>query len=170
MKVQKDLINNERKTYVLTLPWPVSKNNYLGHATHPDLPRLLKQLQNNITYNEKSHALNVLGKIWKLFRYSKPFVKEEGRIFKEHVAWIVKSKKWHNLGQTELLGYKLKVTTFCYPPDNRRRDIGNLDYCLMDALQDSGMIRDDCDIWNNQYIRKEVVPGGKVKVVIETME
>ena len=62
-----------------------------------------------------------------------------------------------------------------YTPDRRKRDIGNLDKCLADALQHAGLFADDYYIDDAQYIRARdtegriiVLKGGRVVVSIAT--
>ena len=54
-----------------------------------------------------------------------------------------------------------------YPPDNRRRDLNNLQKSLWDALQKGGAYYDDSQIVKFTVERREVVQEGKVKVRIE---
>jgi len=54
-----------------------------------------------------------------------------------------------------------------YPPDNRRRDLDNLQKSLWDALQKGGAYLDDSQVVKFTVERREVVSGGKVIVRIE---
>ena len=61
--------------------------------------------------------------------------------------------KWH---------LRIKV----YPPDKRRRDLGNVEKCVCDVLQRNNIIEDDYDIWILEIIRKENIPQGKVIITL----
>jgi len=54
-----------------------------------------------------------------------------------------------------------------YPPDNRRRDLDNLQKSLWDALQKGGAYHDDSQVVRFEVEKRRAVPGGKVIVRIE---
>jgi len=64
---------------------------------------------------------------------------------------------------------RLAVLVLVYPPDRRKRDLDNLGKSLLDALQHSGLIRDDADIDDLRFLRRERVPGGKVDVEVKSL-
>lgn len=58
---------------------------------------------------------------------------------------------------------KVELIVDIYPPDRRRRDIDNILKCLFDAIQDSGIIKDDSQIYKliltrmNETLNKIVI-------------
>jgi crossover junction endodeoxyribonuclease RusA len=67
------------------------------------------------------------------------------------------------LGATKLVG-RIGLHVIACPPDRRRRDLGNLDKCLSDALEHVGLFDDDEQIDDLRYERGERTPGGKLIV------
>lgn len=61
---------------------------------------------------------------------------------------------------------RLAVFYALYPPDKRRRDIGNYEKQTTDALMEAGLFDDDEQIDFIWLVRREVVKGGMVKAVI----
>jgi len=53
-----------------------------------------------------------------------------------------------------------------YPPDNRRRDIDNVQKALLDAMQHGGAYADDSQIVRLTIEKCEPVEGGKTIVRI----
>lgn len=62
---------------------------------------------------------------------------------------------------------RLAVRVTVCPPDNRRRDLDNVQKALLDALAKGGAYRDDSQIDRLVVERGPVTPGGRVLVVIE---
>lgn len=90
------------------------------------------------------------------------YVGQEGKSYRSAVAYcFIKS--------TKLKG-KLRVNIDVYPPDKRRRDLDNLNKCLLDSLQCAGIIKDDFDIDELSMKRKEVTKPGKVIITIEEIK
>lgn len=166
---QKPLLNDDYKRYDMTLEWPPSVNKYWGHRPHPLLPNLAKQAILLVKNGNLAMAIDSLKKIQKLSTFTQRYVTKEGKDYKQYVAWQIKAYKYHDLAKTELLGRKLKLTVFAYPPRNNVYDLGNLDKILGDSLQDSGMIRNDVDIDDLRFVRMEKCVPGKVRVVLETI-
>jgi len=88
-------------------------------------------------------------------------ISREGRAFREKVCAILALR-----GVRRMDG-PLSVTIQVHPPDNRRRDLDNVQKSLLDALQHGGAYEDDSQISRLLTERGEVVPGGKVIVRIE---
>jgi len=88
---------------------------------------------------------------------------KKGREYKKQVALSVISqggKKW--------LPGRLNVAVDLYPPDKRRRDVDNFGgKALLDALGNAGVYNDDSQIDELHIVRREIVKGGMVRVVIE---
>ena len=61
---------------------------------------------------------------------------------------------------------RLEVRVTVCPPDNRRRDLDNVQKALLDALAKGGAYRDDSQIDRLVVERGPVMPGGKVLVEI----
>ncbi len=61
---------------------------------------------------------------------------------------------------------RLEVVVHVFPPDNRRRDLDNLQKALCDALEHAGVYADDSQIDRLDVHRGPVVPGGKVIVQV----
>ncbi|MFN7557996.1 MAG: RusA family crossover junction endodeoxyribonuclease [bacterium] len=59
---------------------------------------------------------------------------------------------------------RLEVRVTVCPPDNRRRDLDNVQKALLDALAKGGAYRDDSQIDRLVVERGPVMPGGKVLV------
>lgn len=58
---------------------------------------------------------------------------------------------------------RLSMIVDVYPPDRRKRDLGNLDKCLADSLQHAGVYPDDYQIDELTYKRMPINDG---KVVV----
>jgi len=61
---------------------------------------------------------------------------------------------------------RLAVFYAFYPPDKRRRDIGNYEKQATDALMEAGLFDDDEQIDFIWLVRRDVVKGGKCVVVL----
>ena len=64
---------------------------------------------------------------------------------------------------------RLEVRVTVCPPDNRRRDLDNVQKALLDALAKGGAYRDDSQIDRLVVERGPVTPGGKVRVEISQL-
>jgi crossover junction endodeoxyribonuclease RusA len=67
-----------------------------------------------------------------------------------------------------LLG-RLSVEVEVFPPDRRRRDLDNVCKAALDSLQHAGIYQDDSQIDQLLLKRREVTPGGFLKVHISTI-
>lgn len=65
---------------------------------------------------------------------------------------------------------RVAVEIEVFPPDRRRRDLGNLDKLLLDALQPT-VIDDDAQVDYLVFDRRRTatVPGGRVNVVVTVL-
>jgi crossover junction endodeoxyribonuclease RusA len=54
-----------------------------------------------------------------------------------------------------------------FPPDNRRRDIDNVQKALLDALQHGGAYYDDSQIVSLSITKRDMVPQGRTLVTIQ---
>jgi crossover junction endodeoxyribonuclease RusA len=64
----------------------------------------------------------------------------------------------------------ITLKVLVYPPDNRKRDIGNLMKVLSDSLQRGGLFDDDFQICGLWMVRCETMKPGKVVVRISELE
>ena len=88
------------------------------------------------------------------------FLSKKTKQFREKVQEIV-----INANSSKIEG-RLAVFYALYPPDKRRRDIGNYEKQTTDALMEAGLFDDDEQIDFIWLVRREVVKGGMVKAVI----
>ncbi len=86
-------------------------------------------------------------------------ISAEGRAYREEIVWRVRP-----LGIS--FSGRLAVTLLCHMPDRRRRDLGNIEKALCDALTHAGLWGDDSQIDDLRIVRRPVVKGGKVTVKI----
>jgi len=92
-------------------------------------------------------------------------ISREGRAYRSLVCAILRRAGVRPLSGTLAVGLDL------YPPDSRRRDVDNVQKALLDAMQHGGMYRDDSQIKKLLTImRDQVVPGGKVIIVVLPLE
>jgi Holliday junction resolvase RusA-like endonuclease len=90
----------------------------------------------------------------------KTLISREGRRFRQRVVGILGRL------QVEALAGPLAVEVEIHPPDNRRRDIDNLQKALLDALQHGGAYADDSQIVRLSIEKGTPVAGGKAIVRI----
>lgn len=87
-------------------------------------------------------------------------ISEEGRAYRRAVIQQAR------LERLEQVPGRLKVELYAYPPDLRKRDLGNVEKALLDALQQAKVIADDGDIDSLLVERGPVRAGGCVRVKI----
>ena len=88
------------------------------------------------------------------------FLSKKTKQFREKVQEIVINANFSKIEGRIAVFYAL------YPPDKRRRDIGNYEKQTTDALMEAGLFDDDEQIDFIWLVRREVVKGGMVKAVI----
>lgn len=93
------------------------------------------------------------------------FMTDKGKQYQKTIEAIIV-----RLGCPRFGVSRLQVTVQAYPPDRRKRDLGNLDKVLMDSLEKAKVFDDDAQIDDVRYIRRAVEKGGKVIVRIEILE
>lgn len=64
---------------------------------------------------------------------------------------------------------RLHVVIAVYPPDLRKRDLDNLPKGILDALTHALVWTDDEQIDHLEILRREVVKGGRIEVLIAPM-
>lgn len=60
----------------------------------------------------------------------------------------------------------LKVEIEVYPPDRRRRDLDNLNKCVLDSLEKANIFLDDSQIEHLTLKKMSIIKGGELKVTI----
>ena len=87
-------------------------------------------------------------------------ISREGRRFRERVMAILAARRIEPL--TGTLALEIEI----HPPDNRRRDIDNVQKALLDALQHGGAYADDSQVVRLEIVKCSPVMGGKAVVRI----
>ena len=76
--------------------------------------------------------------IWKITKGGKVYKSSRASVWAQEAGWIIKAS-----------GVKVQgpfiLSVIAYRPDKRRRDVDNIVKVVMDALQASGAVADDCD-------------------------
>lgn len=85
-------------------------------------------------------------------------ISEKGRAYRKEVIQLIAIRK-----QIYQLTTLLKVHVQCFPPDRRKRDLGNLDKALFDTLTHAGVWMDDSQI-DDQRFRRARTPEGKLRI------
>lgn len=93
------------------------------------------------------------------------YIKAEGKEFRKVVEDAVMEAEWAFKGPIK---GRVRLDVDVHFKDRRRRDIGNLDKCLCDALTVAGVYEDDTLIDEVTYRRKDIVEGGMI--VVRVME
>lgn len=135
------------QTLQLVLPWPITVNHYYADRV-------------------------VIPKGWPKSG-KRPFVQkyvtERGTDYHENtkiLCALPTIQEWAKKNS----GRPIAMRVQCFPPDAMRRDLGNLDKCLLDSLQYAGVVRDDYDIWDSRYQRVCLSqPPGRVVVRIKAI-
>jgi crossover junction endodeoxyribonuclease RusA len=93
-------------------------------------------------------------------RTSRMIVGKRGKDYRKQVKAIV--------GNVECLKSRLLVDIYCNMPDKRKRDIDNLNKCVLDSLQEAKVFDDDFQI-DHLFIHREarIIKEGKLMVCID---
>jgi crossover junction endodeoxyribonuclease RusA len=91
---------------------------------------------------------------------SRTLISREGRRFRDRVMTILAALR------VRPLAGELTVEVDAFPPDNRRRDIDNIQKALLDALQHGGAYLDDSQIVRLTIEKRAPILGGKTIVRI----
>jgi Holliday junction resolvase RusA-like endonuclease len=94
---------------------------------------------------------------------SRTLISRGGRAFRRAVCMILASQ------EVRPLQGDLNVEVVVFPPDNRRRDVDNVQKALLDALEHGGMYSDDNQIVKLAIEKGQVVEGGKTLVRIRSL-
>ena len=96
----------------------------------------------------------------------------KGRIIKSLEARNYEKKVHDHLMMNRIDTFKsdrLRITIRVFMPDNRKRDLANLDKILIDSLESGGLFEDDEQIDDIRFIRVGVCKPGRVKGTIENL-
>ncbi len=102
---------------------------------------------------------------WSTARGGRKYLSPKAVQFKKDTKQILINEELLNLNITE----RLKIQFFYYPPDRRTRDLDNFFKGVFDALRDGNLFADDEQIDVIYAEKREVIKGGKVIVIIETI-
>jgi Holliday junction resolvase RusA-like endonuclease len=91
---------------------------------------------------------------------ARTLISREGRRFRRRVVAILAARR------VEPLTGPLAVEVEVHPPDDRRRDVDNVQKSLLDALQHGGAYADDSQIVRLAIAKCDPVTGGKTVVRI----
>ena len=86
-------------------------------------------------------------------KYGAIFINQKGRSYRAAVQY--------NMRHEKPIEGKIKLHIDVFPPDKKKRDMDNLNKCLLDSLQNTGVIKDDYDIDQLSMTRRDVIQGGK---------
>ena len=93
--------------------------------------------------------------------YGGLYVSKEGKVYRKRVCGEIYKQTRNKIR----INTEVSVVIDTYPPDRRRRDIDNILKCLLDALQDSGIIKND-NLISELTIRRNKETKGMVRVKI----
>lgn len=97
-------------------------------------------------------------------RNGKRFIKPAGIEFRKAVSDVVAAA-----GHKKLEG-RVCLFAAIYPATRAKQDLDNRAKAMQDALTEAGVWKDDSQIDELHLIRREVVRGGMVKVVITELQ
>jgi len=97
---------------------------------------------------------------------------KKGRVFRDDVINIVRSRSLIARSQSLLVGFtsSVRVDLYFFPPDRRVRDNSNHTKVLYDALTKAGFWADDSLIKSETYHSGNVVKGGSVVLFCEEVD
>lgn len=98
---------------------------------------------------------------WGQFR-NRRFIKKQGLQFRADVAIILKDKP-------KMIG-DMAIEIAVYFPDNRKRDIDNLLKATLDAIEHSGLFKDDNLISDIRIYKAGKIPGGKLDIKLRELQ
>lgn len=94
----------------------------------------------------------------------KVLISAKGREYRRTVQGIAMAERLPRFGK-QRLSMKIEV----YPPDRRRRDLDNLNKCLLDALEKAGIYDNDGQIDRLEIVRMPMEKPGFIRVGIEAI-
>ncbi len=93
----------------------------------------------------------------------------QGRIYVSRDGMLYRRRVLAILGDAPEQPGPLAVTVGVHPPDRRKRDLDNVLKCLLDAITEAGIWKDDSLIDRLLVERRDVKTGGMVEVVIDAI-
>lgn len=96
-------------------------------------------------------------------RGNRRYIKPAGMAFRAKVCELVAQA-----GHKTIEG-RVALFATIYPADKRRQDLDNRSKALQDALTNAGVWLDDSQIDELTLVRKEVIKGGMVEIVIHEL-
>jgi crossover junction endodeoxyribonuclease RusA len=105
---------------------------------------------------------------WRHFR-GRTVISRGGRAFRDNVCSLLAAgaRGGGNGPRKPPMGGRIALAMDAFPPDNRRRDIDNIQKTAIDAIQHAGIYLDDSQVQLLISRRREVVSGGRLNVRIE---
>ena len=93
----------------------------------------------------------------------------QGRNIKsaEYRAWLHTAATWARVKYREALSGPYAITIAVDRPDRRRRDLGNIEKPISDALVQAALIRDDSDCQRLTVFWSDRAPGEGALVHVE---
>ena len=89
-------------------------------------------------------------------------ISREGRTFRTNVCALLAGGG----PRKPPVGGRIALCMDAFPPDNRRRDLDNLQKSVLDALQHAGVYEDDSQVDLLLTRRRQVVPAGRLSVEV----
>ena len=89
-------------------------------------------------------------------------ISREGRTFRTNVCALLAGGG----PRKPPAGGRIALCMDAFPPDNRRRDLDNLQKSVLDALQHAGVYEDDSQVDLLLTRRRQVVPAGRLSVEV----
>lgn len=93
------------------------------------------------------------------------FIKPAGKSFRVEVMAVAMQERACNYITDDI-----HIEIDAYPPDNRKRDLDNINKALLDALESAGVFKDDSQIVKLTSTKHAPVKGGKVIVRVINQE
>jgi len=79
---------------------------------------------------------------------------------------FINDVKWLTAGKPKGITDRLIASAYVYPPDNRRRDLDNINKAIWDSLEKAGIYENDSQIDELHMYRMPVCKPGKVEIVL----
>lgn len=94
----------------------------------------------------------------------------QGRVYLSKRAQEYRAAVSWQLVQEKMLTGRIKLHIDVFPPDHRKRDLDNINKCLLDTLEHAKLIENDSMIYELSMKKHEPVNLGKVIIDIHEME
>lgn len=97
---------------------------------------------------------------WQRGRRGVMFISRRGQTFRTETILAVRAAPWFR----KLKG-EIELSILACPPDKRRRDLGNLEKAVGDALEHAGLYDDDYQVSRLVIERGPVCEDGRLEIV-----